>query len=156
MIDAKIGEGDDAQTVTTSSSVMLKEVYASGDVRGGYYKVARDGGDYDYYGFGGGIVGILDRNAVLGLQSVNAVNAFGYEDVVTTAPMEGQPKTGELTSVAVYALVSGEASSRGTIRIIMPPEYDKEGDASGVSDKSIGYYSKIRNPLEISYFAKSL
>jgi len=144
MVDAKVGD----TPWTTSSTVFLKEVYASGDVRGGFYKVLQSGGIYDYFGYGGGIVGLLDRNAVLAVQAVNAVNAFSYDDVLTKAENEGDPKTGELSSVGVYALVSGNASSRGTIKIIMPPVYDEEGDSSGVAAKSVGYFSKIKNQAE--------
>ena len=141
VIDAKEGEGP----WTTSTSVFMKEVYASGDVRGGYYRVLRADSTYQYFGYGGGIVGILDRNAVLGVQAVNAVNAFSYDDVVTTAANEGDPKTGALSSVGVYALVSGEGSSRGTIKVIMPPIYEGDGKATSMAEKSVGYFGSITN-----------
>ncbi len=128
------------QEKSTSASVRLIEVYSAGSVQGGY--VVESGKEY---GFGGGIVGTLDRNSVLALESVNAVNAFGYEDVVTTAVSEGAPLTGKLSSIGVYAFVGGTAQDRGTIRIIAPIRFTSEGDNDGVSSKSIGYFTYINN-----------
>jgi len=131
-------------TQTTAASVRLVEVYATGDVRGGY--VVDDEGKEE--GFGGGIVGVLDRNSILALESVNAVNAFGYEGVVIKSSGEGAGavKEGNMTSVGVYAVVGGLEQNRGIIRIIYPPMYDANGEQTGsISIKSVGYYPYINN-----------
>ncbi len=132
-------------TQTTAASVRLIEVYATGDVRGGYF-VDKESGDEE--GFGGGIVGILDRNSILALESVNAVNAFSYENVVIKTSGEGanEVKEGNMTSVGVYAIVGGLEQNRGIIRIIYPPMYDANGEQTGtISIKSIGHYPYIKN-----------
>lgn len=133
----EISNGDSVAT-----SLLLKEVYVTGDVRGGF---TNDAGVL--VGFGGGIAGQVDRQASLSLLAVNAVNAFGYKDITTSTAEGASEQTGKLSSVGVYALAGGKEASRGTINILTAPSYDSNGEKSteGVSAKSVGYFDYVLN-----------
>lgn len=127
---------------SVATSLLLKEVYVTGDVRGGF---TNDAGVL--VGFGGGIAGQVDRQASLSLLAVNAVNAFGYKDITTSTAEGASEQTGKLSSVGVYALAGGKEASRGTINILTAPSYDSNGEKSteGVSAKSVGYFDYVLN-----------
>lgn len=133
----EISNGDSVAT-----SLLLKEVYVTGDVRGGF---TNDAGVL--VGFGGGIAGQVDRQASLSLLAVNAVNAFGYKDITTSTAEGASEQTGKLSSVGVYALAGGKEATRGTINILTAPSYDSNGEKSteGVSAKSVGYFDYVLN-----------
>lgn len=121
------------------TTVLLYEVYASGDVRGGYIF------ENDItYGYGGGIVGQLDPYTYLSLISVNAVNYYRYDDVpVAEENIGGIDKTvGRLEKVGVRAIVG---KNYGQVNIVQPKKYDSDGAQEGRSTKSVGYYSYITN-----------
>ena len=131
------------EDLAISTSVRLKEVYASGDVRGGYVKT--DSGEE--FGFGGGIVGVIDRTSVVAFESVNAVNAFSYDNVAMVTVPGSENREGEMSSVGVYAFVGGTENDRGTIRIIPSSLYKSNGEKeSAASSKSMGYFTYITNP----------
>lgn len=131
-----------ANGATVSTSLLLKEVYVTGDVRGGFtnYKGT-------VVGYGGGLVGQVDRQASLSLLAVNAVNAFGYSDITTSVETGASEATGRLSSVGVYSFVGGEELTRGTINILTAPSYDSNGEKSkdAFAIKSVGYFDHILN-----------
>ena len=117
----------------TSTTVLLNEVYSSGDVRGVV------GSKYT----AGGIVGSIARNAKLSLTAVNSVNFFGISEYNQVDYQESDSLY-SLAKLEIYALV-GERETGAELNSILTlsQALAQQANQSEASQKHIGYVSSM-------------